>query len=108
MSGRGINDIGGFRAGPIDTSDHPPEQWERWFNATFFTMVTTPKPLIRLDELRRGMEELGEDAYKRLAYFERQLQSFANLLVEKGLLSQDEIDRRAAEIAKRGISADRK
>lgn len=99
---RRVHDIGGLKAGPIDTSDHAELPWQHWINATFTTMILPPHRLIRLDELRRAMEDLGAEAYGRLAYFERQTQAFADLLVEKGMLSQDEIDRRTAEIAERG------
>jgi len=98
MSDRGVHDIGGLRAGPIDTSDHVEETWQCWINATFTTMIAEPRRIIRIDELRRAMEDLGEEAYGRLAYFERQTQGFADLLVEKGILGREEIEQRAAEI----------
>ena len=49
---------------------------------------------------RRATEDLG-DEYPRLGYFDRSVQAGANLLIEKGVLTQDEIDRRMAEIKAR-------
>jgi polyhydroxyalkanoate synthesis regulator phasin len=57
--------------------------------------------LLRLDELRRAMEDLGAERYNRLEYFERQTQGFVDLLIEKGMLSQAEIESRMAEIKRR-------
>ena len=45
-----------------------------------------------LDELRRGIEELGPGAYDELSYFERWIASIAqHLLVEKGVLGVQEL-----------------
>lgn len=99
---RRVHDIGGLAGGKVDPSDHAVLPWQNMINATFTTMIVAPKRIIRLDELRRAVEDLGPEAYGRLGYFERQTQAFANLLVEKGLLGRDEIDRRAAEIGRRG------
>lgn len=102
MSAPRVHDIGGRLAGPIDPSDHSAEPWQRWINATFTAMITALRRAIRLDELRRAMEELGAERYARLAYFERQTQGFVDLLIEKGFLTQDEIEARIAEIRARG------
>ena len=47
--------------------------------------------LLTLDELRRGVEELGPGAYDELSYFERWIASISNLLVEKGVLQVHEL-----------------
>jgi hypothetical protein len=44
---------------------------------------------------------LGAERYDRLEYFERQTQGFVDLLIEKGVLGQAEIESRMAEIKKR-------
>ncbi len=53
---------------------------------------------MRVDELRRGIESLGPEAYDRLSYYERWIASIANILVEKGVLTQEEIDARIAKL----------
>lgn len=98
---RRTHDMGGLSIGDIDPSDHPVAPWEKWINGTFTTMIQDPRHLIRLDELRRAMEDLGTERYDRLAYFERQTHGFVDLLIEKGILGQDEIEARMAEINKR-------
>ncbi|NQU70181.1 MAG: nitrile hydratase subunit beta [Rhodospirillales bacterium] len=95
---RRVHDIGGLSVGEIDPSDHAVEPWQKRINATFTTMILDPSYPIRLDELRRAMEELGAERYDRLEYFERQTQGFVDLLIEKGILGQTEIQDRMAEI----------
>ena len=66
------------------------------------------KGVLTLDELRRGIEELGPGAYDELSYFERWIASISNLLVEKGVLDVQELgagDRRGAAAARRGGAA---
>ncbi len=102
---RRIHDMGGEPAGPIDTSHHGEAAWHR--EATALNMALGPgqRGLMRVDERRRATEDL-EDAYLRLGYFDRSVQAGANLLIEKGILTRDEIDRRMAEIkARRGNGA---
>ena len=97
---RGPHDIGGLPAGPVDTSHYDEADWQR--RATALGMALGPGRcgLVRVDERRRASEDLGDD-YARLGYFDRSVQAGANLLVEKGVLTQGDIDRRMAEIKAR-------
>jgi hypothetical protein len=54
-----------------------------------------------VDEFRRAREDLDEDFYNTLTYFEIWTQGFINLLEEKNVLTRDEVERRTAEIKKR-------
>lgn len=91
-------DIGGEAAGPIDTVDHGLKFWEKQANALRNTL--TSRRLVRLDELRRAAEELGE-RYYRLSYFERTTEAMRNLLLEKGLFTQAELEQKIAAVRKR-------
>ncbi len=97
---RGPHDIGGLPAGPIDTSHHDEADWHRETTALGMALGPGQRGLTRVDERRRATEDLGED-YMRLGYFDRSVQAGANLLIEKGVLTQGEIDRRMAEIKAR-------
>ena len=102
---RGPHDMGGLPAGPIDPAHHGEADWHRQATALGMALGPGKRGLIRVDERRRATEDLG-DAYPRLGYFDRSVQAGANLLIEKGVLTQDEIDCRMAEIkARRGNSA---
>src|ERR1043166_1675119 len=79
------HDMGGEEGGPIDTVDHGMKFWEKQANALRNTL--TSRKLVRLDELRRAAEVLG-DRYYRLGYFERTTEAMRNLLLEKGLFTR--------------------
>jgi hypothetical protein len=102
MSDRPINkgphDLGGTAAGPIDTTDHGMKFWEKQANALRNTL--TRKQVVRVDELRRAAEDLGDQYYK-LAYFERTTMALRTLLIEKGLITETELKARMAEVRAR-------
>jgi hypothetical protein len=72
--------------------------WEKQANALRSTL--TGRKVVRLDELRRAAEDLGE-RYYRLGYFERITEAMRNLLLEKGFFSRAELERKIAEVRKR-------
>jgi hypothetical protein len=57
-----------------------------------------------VDELRRGIETLGETEYDRLSYYERWIMSITNTLLQKGVLTADELGRKLTEIEAREAS----
>ena len=84
---------------PIDRSEHTLADWERRTNA--LVGVLREKRLINTDELRRGIETIPPHEYESLTYYERWSASLELLLVEKGLLTSEEIDSRAAALQER-------
>jgi hypothetical protein len=93
---RGSHDLGGLPAGPVDTAPHDPTFWEKQIDA--MNMLLAQKGLRRTDENRRYVEMLGQDAYDRLTYYERWTAALAPQLIDKGVLTQDEVDAKVAEI----------
>jgi len=91
-------DMGGEPAGPIDTVDHGLKFWEKQANA--LRNALTSGKVVRLDELRRAAEDLGLRYYE-LAYFERTTEALRKLLLEKGLFTQAELERKMAEVRRR-------
>ena len=92
------HDMGGEAGGPIDTADHGMKFWEKQANALRSTL--TSRKILRLDELRRAAEDLGE-RYYRLEYFERTTEAMRALLLEKGLFTEDQLKNKMAEVRKR-------
>jgi hypothetical protein len=86
------HDMGGLEAGPIDQGEHAHAPWEKKVDALLRLLAA--KKVMTLDELRRGIEEIGPDAYDRLGYFERWITSISNVLLEKGLIEVGELGRR--------------
>ncbi len=50
------------------------------------------KGLLSVDELRRGLEDLPEAAYKHRSYYEKWAASVASIQMERGNISQRDID----------------
>jgi hypothetical protein len=94
----GVHDLGGSSGGPIEKSQHEIEDWERLADAV--TIVLDKKGVKTTDEHRRAIESLDPDRYKTLGYYERWIAATEILLVEKGVLTREEIDARAAELGK--------
>ncbi len=95
-----VHDMGGLPSEqPIDRSEHHLMEWERRTGA--LVDVLREKRVINTDELRRGIEAIPPDEYRRLGYYERWSTSLEILLVEKGLLTKQEIDGRAATVGAR-------
>ncbi len=95
-----VHDMGGQpRSEPIDRADHVLMDWERRTNA--LAGVLREKSLINTDELRRGIETIPALEYESLTYYERWSASLELLLVEKGMLTTEEIDDRAAALGEK-------
>jgi hypothetical protein len=56
--------------------------------------------LARVDESRRMQEALGDD-YHKYPYYERWLQAITWLLLEKGVFTQEELDKKREEVRSR-------
>jgi len=93
---RGPHDLGGLPAGAVDTAPHDLSYWEKQIDA--ISSLLGQKGLRRTDENRRYIEMLGHDAYETLSYYERWTAALARQLIDKGVLSQDEIDAKVTEM----------
>jgi|SRR5919199_2813166 nitrile hydratase len=95
----GVHDLGGLSdTGPINTSQHEVEDWEKLADAV--TVVLDKKGVKTTDEHRRAIESLEPEQYRSLGYYERWIAATELLLIEKGILTREEIDRKAAELEK--------
>jgi len=93
------HDMGGLPAGPIDQSEHQLADWEILADAINQTLAT--KGIRRTDETRRVLEDLDEEQYRSLSYYERWIVSIEKILTEKKILTGEEIDKKLAEFEKR-------
>lgn len=97
---RGHHDIGGLPgAGPIDQSQHELADWEILADAV--NQALGARGVKRTDELRRLREEMDAAAYQHSSYYERWITSIEGILIEKRILTREEIDRRVAEFEKK-------
>ena len=95
---KGPHDIGGEAAGPIDTTDHGMKFWEKQANALRSTLSRAG--IVKVDELRRAAEGVG-DQYGKLAYFEVTTSALRVLLLEKGFITEGELQAKMAEVRRR-------
>tara|TARA_R110002072_G_scaffold79793_5_gene183792 strand:- start:2716 stop:3018 length:303 start_codon:yes stop_codon:yes gene_type:complete len=82
------HDMGGMEAGPIESDEHATEPWAKMI--TSLAASLRDYDIMRIDELRRALEDLPEDIYEQ-DYFERWSEAMVNLLEEKGLLTRGEV-----------------
>lgn len=100
--GRGYHDMGGLPAGPIDKdAAHAQEPWEKRVDAMLVLLAGAKRRIITVDELRRGIEQLGENVYEDMSYYERWIASITRNLLEKGVIGADELGRKMAEVEAR-------
>ena len=95
---KGPQDIGGEPAGSVDTIDHGMKFWERQANA--LRSVLGRRGVTKTDQLRRAAEDLG-DKYSQLEYFQITTSALRTVLLEKGLITEAELERKMGEIRAR-------
>ena len=93
----GMHDLGGKPGfGPVR---HSPKaqvfhaEWEKRVNAMYSLAVK--QGVFNMDEYRHAIERMEPRHYLAAGYYGRTLTSLATLCVEKGLVTRDELERRA-------------
>ena len=95
------HDMGGLPAGPVERTEHEYAPWEKRVDAILRLLSDRRRRVMTVDELRRGIEELGPGVYDEMTYYQRWMASIANVLIEKGVITVDELGRRMAEVEAR-------
>lgn len=96
----GVHDLGGLQGfGPVvrDADEAPfHAPWE----ATVWTTqkAAIARGLFNLDEFRYGIERIPPADYLRFTYYEKWLASVERVLIEKGIVTADEIAARVAKL----------
>ena len=86
-----VHDRGGWpNETPIDLKDHQIMDWERRVDALH--SVLSSKGLRTTDEMRRAIESLDDERYVAMGYYDKWTVALEILLVEKGVLTTEEID----------------
>jgi hypothetical protein len=104
MSFKLPHDLGGEAAGPVDRTEHDSAFWEQRVDAIRELTRKVDlggEPMIRVDEMRRTIEGFGTEAYESLSYYEKWIRSMTSLLLEKGVISTEELGKKLAEIEAR-------
>ena len=100
LDSTGPHDVGGQAAGPLERAEHELNHWE-WRVDAMVRLCFRAGHLVDFAELRRGIEELGDDVYERLSYYERWAASLASVLVRKGVIGEQELEQRIEQVRAR-------
>lgn len=100
FDGRRWHDMGGMDAGPVPSDDHDFALWEKRVDALL--VLASSKGLMNVHGLRRALEDLGEDAFETMSYYERWIASVSQNMIEAGAFTIEELGARMDEIKARG------
>ncbi len=96
---RGVHDLGGVLCEPFAPDEHDYAPWEKRVHAVRELLAT--KGLLRVDELRRAVEGLGEEKYRRLSYYEQWIWAMTQIMLERGIVTDAEIGARVEAVRAR-------
>jgi hypothetical protein len=98
---RRVHDMGGLDAGPVVLNEHEWEDYAKRSQAMSTLLRVPQRGMVSLDEMRRNNEDLG-DGYLRLNYDERVVHSIVQVLLQRGVISIDELGAKLAEFERDG------
>ena len=87
--------MGGLESDDLEPTDHPLEAWQKTTRAMRQVLGDSKREIICVDELRRAIEDLPQDQYLVLSYFDRWIRAIGAILIEKNILTKKEITARA-------------
>jgi hypothetical protein len=91
--------MGGLPAGPVDRSQHEYADWERRVDA--MCVLVGNKKLCTVDQRRRNIETLPPEVYDKTAYYEKWVVSLGESLIQRGVITTQELARKMAEVNER-------
>ena len=94
--------MGGDPAGGINHDQHDFALWEKRVDALM--VLASSAGLMNTDSLRRVLEDMGEEAYETMSYYERWIASVSQNMVEAGAFSTAELADKMAQIKARGTT----
>jgi len=103
LGARSHHDMGGLPADKVAYEEHDYEQWERRIDALMMILsgIKGPERMITVDELRKNIETLPPDAYERMSYYDRWVTSITQTLIQRGVITTEELAKKMAEIRAR-------
>ena len=96
--------MGGLPAGKVKPTEHAYADWELRVDAMMMLLVGVVGDAKRMtvDELRKNVEALPPADYDRMGYYERWVISLTQTMIQRGVITTDELARKLAEVDKRG------
>lgn len=96
------HDMGGAPAGPVPNDQHDFALWEKRVDALM--ILGSARGHFTVDGLRRALEDMGEQAFEDMTYYERWVAAINQNLVEAGVYSLEELGAKMEEIKARGAT----
>ena len=96
---RAVHDLGGLPAGPIEIAEHERTFFEQRVDAMMRLLAHPTHGYYTVDAMRRAIESLPREDYFGLGYYERWLHAMRKLMVEKGVVSEEELEHKLQSLA---------
>src|SRR6266481_5415344 len=93
--------MGGMHGfGRVEREENEPVFHTRWEGRVMgISRACSVQRIFNIDESRHAIERMEPDDYLRSSYYERWLDRNIRLLVEKGVITREELERRMAQLA---------
>lgn len=91
--------MGGLPAGRVQATEHGYARWERRVDELMVLLSAAGR--MTVDELRKNIEAIGPDAYDRMTCYERWIHSISQTLIQRGVISIEELGRKMAQVGAR-------
>jgi hypothetical protein len=96
---RSHHDMGGLPAGRVEATEHDYALWEKRVDAIMVLLSAAGR--MTVDELRRNIEAIGPAAYDRMTYYERWIHSISQILIQRSVISIEELGCKMAQVEAR-------
>ncbi|WP_326834795.1 hypothetical protein VSH64_07680 [Amycolatopsis rhabdoformis] len=93
------HDLGGLPEGALVRTEHDLTPFEKSCHALLNVLAV--HQLVNTEEKRRGVEDLGSEIIGKLTYYERWAVSASKVLIEKKIITSEELGKKMAEIRTR-------
>ena len=93
------HDMGGQPAGKVTPKEHAYADWEMRVDALVMLMR---RHGLTVDESRKNIEALPPEQYDRMGYYDRWVASLAQTLIQRGIVTTEDIARKMQEVQARG------
>lgn len=100
--GRRWHDLGGKPADKVEPHEHDYALWEKRVDA--LRAIASARGHFTVDGLRRALEDMGEDAFETMTYYERWIAATTQNMIETGAFTIDELNARMDEVRARGAT----
>jgi len=104
MIERSHHDMGGQPAGKVKRTEHAYDDWELRVDAMMMLLIGVVGASRRMtvDELRKNIEALPPAEYDKMGYYDRWVISLTQTMIQRGVITTDELARKLAQVEMRG------